>query len=156
ETAGRVRDLVQKSGVAISGLGYYPNPLHADADHRRLVVEHLRLVIRAAPRVGVRIVNTFIGRDPKKSVADNWPVLKQVGPGIVAHAEASGVTLGIENCPMLFTEDEWPGGANLATTPATWSRLFQELPSGNLGLNFDPSHLIWLHVDPAHCVRSFG
>src|SRR6266498_2513550 len=51
----RVQGLAKKHRVAISGLGYYPNPLHPDADHRRLVVEHLKKVIAAAPRLGVKI-----------------------------------------------------------------------------------------------------
>ena len=156
EQAGRIRDLAQKSGVAISGLGYYPNPLHPDADHRQRVVGHLKKVIEASPRLGVSVVNTFIGRDPRKSVPDNWPMLEQVWPGIMQVAEAANVNIGIENCPMLFSYDEWPGGANLATTPAIWAEMFAKLPSPRLGLNFDPSHLIWQHIDPVRCVRHFG
>jgi sugar phosphate isomerase/epimerase len=152
----RVRRLVQQSGVAISGLGYYPNPLHPDPAHRERVVAHLKCVIRAAPRFGVSVVNTFIGRDPQRSVPDNWPLLQEVWPGIVAVAEEAGVSIGIENCPMLFSHDEWPGGTNLATTPAIWRELFQKLPSPRLGLNIDPSHLIWLHIDYARCIRDFG
>lgn len=152
--AEKVREWASQTGVAISALGYYPNPLHPDPDHRRRVVAHLQAVITAAPRVGVSIVNTFIGRDPTKSVEDNWPLLQEHWPGILRRAEQCGVKLGIENCPMLFSRDEWPGGANLATTPAIWSRLFAEFPS--LGLNFDPSHLVWLHIDPVRCVREFG
>jgi sugar phosphate isomerase/epimerase len=153
---GRVRTLVQQSGVAISGLGYYPNPLHPDPTHRHRVVEQLKSVIRAAPRFGVSVVNTFIGRDPSRSVPDNWPLFQEVWPGIVAVAEEAGVRIGIENCPMLFSYDEWPGGANLATTPAIWRELFAKVPSPRLGLNFDPSHLIWLHIDYARCIREFG
>lgn len=48
---------------------------------------------------------------------------------------------------MLFTQDEWPGGKNLATTPARWRDLFDRIPSPNLGLNFDPSHFIWQQMD---------
>src|SRR5262249_30647038 len=110
EQAGRVRDLVRKHGVAVSGLGYYPNPPHPDPRHRRTVTDHLKKVISAAPQIGVRVVNTFIGRDPAKSVEDNWPRLLEVWPDVVQHAEREGVSLGIENCPMLFTLDEWPGG----------------------------------------------
>ena len=156
DSLGKVRDLVQKHGVAISGLGYYPNPLHPDADHRRRVVEHLRQVIRAAGRLGIGIVNTFIGRDPKLSVAANWPMLQQTWPDIVQHAEKCGVTLGIENCPMLFSLDEWPGGCNLAVSPAIWQQLFETLPSKHIGLNFDPSHLVWQHIDHVRCIRDFG
>jgi sugar phosphate isomerase/epimerase len=156
EQTGRIRDLVQKSGVAISGLGYYPNPLHSDADHRDRVVGHLKKVIQAAPRLGVPVVNTFIGRDPRKSVPDNWPMFEQVWPGIMQTAEQANVRIGIENCPMLFSHDEWPGGANLATTPAIWAEMFARLRAPRLGLNFDPSHLIWQHIDPVRCVREFG
>ena len=154
--AQRVRELVQRHKIAVSGLGYYPNPLHPEVDHRRRVVEHLQKVIAAAPRLGVHVVNTFVGRDPKKSVPENWPVFDQVWPGLIHCAEQAGVTLGIENCPMLFTHDEWPGGANLATTPAVWRTMFEKIPSSSWGLNFDPSHLIWQHIDCVACIREFG
>ncbi len=156
ERIGQVQELVRTSGVTISGLGYYPNPLHPDAEQRGRVIEHLKHVIRAGPRVGVRTVNTFVGRDPKKSVRDNWPVFLSTWPAIVEHAEKEGVNLGIENCPMLFSEDEWPGGANLATTPAIWQAMFDAIPSPHFGLNFDPSHLVWQHIDEARAVRDFG
>jgi sugar phosphate isomerase/epimerase len=156
DSLGKVRDLVQKHGVAISGLGYYPNPLHADADHRRQVIEHLKLVIRAAGLLGIGIVNTFIGRNPQLSIVANWPLLLQTWPDIVEHAEKSGVTIGIENCPMLFSLDEWPGGCNLAVSPAVWQQLFETLPSKSIGLTIDPSHLVWQHIDYARCIRDFG
>jgi sugar phosphate isomerase/epimerase len=152
----KIRGLFLDYGVHISGLGYYPNPLDPDPEHRQLVIDHLKKVISAAPLVGALIVNTFIGRDPRKTVEDNWPVLREVWPDIVRHAETAGVTIGIENCPMLFSNDEWPGGKNLATTPAIWTKLFEEIPSKHLGLNFDPSHLVWQHIDYVRCVREFG
>src|SRR5262249_10631267 len=95
--ASRIRELVHKYGVAISGLGYYPNPLDANPHDRRAVVEHLRRVISAAPRLDVRVVNTFIGRDHTKSIDDNWPIFLEVWPDLVRHAEKAGVYLGIEN-----------------------------------------------------------
>jgi sugar phosphate isomerase/epimerase len=156
QTVSRVRAIIDKTGVALSGLGYYPNSLHPDPEHCRQVIEHLRKVISAAPRFGVRHVNTFVGRNPHKSVAANWPSFLETWPGLVEHAAREGVMLGIENCPMLFSEDEWPGGANLATTPAVWNAMFQAIPSKSWGLNFDPSHLVWQHIDAARCVREFG
>jgi len=156
KAAGWYRDLAAKRGVAISGLGYYPNPLDPNPEHRRTVVDHLHKVIAAAPKLGVGVVNTFIGRDPARSVDDNWWAVREVWPDLVRRAEASGVRLGIENCPMLFSRDEWPGGKNLAVSPAVWASLFQELPSRALGLNFDPSHLVWQHIDYVRCIRDFG
>ncbi len=154
--AGRIKDLVKRHRVAISGLGYYPNPLDSDPEHRRLVIDHLKKVIGAAPRLGVSVVNTFIGRDWTKSVAGNWPLFKEVWPGIVRHAEAAGVKLAIENCPMLFSNDEWPGGKNLAISPQVWRMMFEEIPSPSFGLNFDPSHLVWQRIDYVRSIREFG
>ena len=156
DDAGRVRDLAKKHGVAISGLGYYPNPLDPDAGHRRTVVGHLKKVIAAAARLGVGVVNTFIGRDPAQALEDNWPRFLEVWPDLVRFAEGQGVSIGIENCPMLFSKDEWPGGKNLAVSPAVWQALFEKVPSPRLGLNFDPSHLVWQHIDCVRCVREFG
>jgi sugar phosphate isomerase/epimerase len=154
--AARIKNLVKQSGVAISGLGYYPNPLDANLDARAVYVDHLKKVIDAAPRLGVKVVNTFIGRDPGRSVEAHWPLVRQVWPELIQRAENAGVLLGIENCPMLFGPDEWPGGKNLAVSPAIWRRLFEELPSNNLALNFDPSHLVWQHIDYVRCIREFG
>ncbi len=154
--AARVQELVKKYGVGVSGLGYYPNPLDPDPQHRRTVVDHLKKVIAAAAKLSVPVVNTFIGRDHTKSVGDNWAVFKEVWPEIVRCAESHNVNIGIENCPMLFSMDEWPGGKNLAVSPAIWRRMFEELGSPRLGLNLDPSHLVWQHIDYVRCVREFG
>jgi sugar phosphate isomerase/epimerase len=155
EEAARVRELVRIHGVSISGLGYYPNPLDPNADHRRTVVEHLKSVIRAAPRVGVGVVNTFVGRDPARGVDDNLGLFKEVWTPVAAEAKAAGVRVGIENCPMLFSMDEWPGGKNVATCPAVWRRMVETFP-GVLGLNIDPSHMVWQLIDAGRAVREFG
>jgi sugar phosphate isomerase/epimerase len=155
EQAKRVKDLVHIHGVSISGLGYYPNPLDPDEAHRTLVIEHLKKVIRAAPLIGVKVVNTFIGRDPKRNVNGNLELVKAVWPPIVEEARKARVLLGIEHCPMLFSDDEWPGGKNLAVSPAIWKSLFELFPE-TLGLNFDPSHLIWQFIDIPKAIQDFG
>lgn len=154
--AGRVREAVAASGVAISALGYYPNPLAADEAESRQSVEHLEKVIRAAALLGIPTVNTFAGRDPAKSIDDNWPQFLQVWRPLVKLAENQGVRIAIENCPMLFTWDEWPGGKNLAVGPAVWRRMFHDIPSPALGLNYDPSHLVWQRMDYLKPLREFG
>ncbi len=143
----RVREQVAASGVEISGLGYYPNPLSSHAEESETAIRHLGLLIDAAPALGVTVVNSFIGRDPSKSVEANWPRFLEVWRPLVQRAEQRGVRIGIENCPMLFTLDEWPGGKNLATSPAIWRKMFEAIPSPAFGLNFDPSHMIWQQMD---------
>jgi sugar phosphate isomerase/epimerase len=151
-----VRGLVEASGVFLSGLGYYPNPLDPNPEHRRAVGEHLKKVIAAAERLGLGVVNTFIGRDPARTVEAQWPVVQEVWTDLVRTAEAKRVRIGIEHCPMLFSNDEWPGGKNLAVSPAVWRKLFEMFPGPTLGLNFDPSHLIWQQIDIPRAIKEFA
>lgn len=153
--AQRLKRMADEAGVAISGLGYYPNPLTPDEAESRVAVEHIRKVIRAAARLGVNRMNTFVGRDWTKSVDDNWHRFLAVWRPLVQYAEEQSVKIGIENCPMLFSADEWPGGKNLATSPAIWRRMFTDIPSLSFGLNFDPSHLVWQHMDYLAPLREF-
>jgi sugar phosphate isomerase/epimerase len=151
-----VQGLVKKYGIAISGLGYYPNPLDPNPDHRHTVVEHLKKVMNAAVLLGVPVVNTFIGRDPAQSIDANLMILPHIWNPLVEHARNLGLKIGIEHCPMLFSNDEWPGGKNLAISPAVWRKLFEMYPDGTLGLNFDPSHLIWQFIDTRQALKEFG
>ncbi|MBN1444045.1 MAG: sugar phosphate isomerase/epimerase [Planctomycetes bacterium] len=151
----RIRDLLGEAGVSISGLGYYPNPLTPDAGEARKYAAHIKKVIRAAELLGVGQMNTFIGRDWRKSVDDNWPRFLKVWKPIIRYAEDHGVRVGIENCPMLFSRDEWPGGKNLAISPEIWRRMFHDIPSRSFGLNYDPSHLVWQQIDPIEPLWEF-
>jgi sugar phosphate isomerase/epimerase len=152
--AEAVRALAAQHGVAISALGYYPNPLDPDPAAAAAVCAHLQKVIAAAAQLGLRTVNTFIGRDWTRSVEENWPRLLETWRPLVAHAENHGIRLGIENCPMLFTADEWPGGKNIATSPAIWRRLFADL-GPSVGLNYDPSHFVLQQMDPLSPLPEF-
>jgi sugar phosphate isomerase/epimerase len=154
--ARRVLDVMAERGVAISGLGYYPNPLAADRTEAERAIEHLREVIAAASLLEVGVVNTFVGRDPRKSVEENWPRFLEVWPPLVRLAEERGVRIGIENCPMYFTYDEWPSGKNMAVSPGIWRRMFEAIPSANFGLNYDPSHMIWQQMDYLKPIREFA
>jgi len=153
--ADDVRALCAGRGVAISGLGYYPNPLDPAVGASRTACAHLRKVILAAEKLGHATVNTFAGRDWTRSVDDNWPRFLKTWKPLVAFAEDHGVRVGIENCPMLFTCDDWPGGKNLMTTPVIWRRAFADIPSKNFGLNYDPSHFVLQQMDPASPLLEF-
>ena len=142
-----IRDLTSRHGVGISGLGYYPNPLSSDRAEAELAVAHLHRLIDVTAELQVGLVNSFVGRDPSLSVEANWPRFLETWRPLIAHAEKRKVRVGIENCPMLFSVDEWPGGKNLATTPAIWRKMFEAIPSPFFGLNYDPSHFVWQQVD---------
>ncbi len=153
--AAEINGLARERGIKISGLGYYPNPLTPDQAEADRVVEHLKKVIVASKLLGIDQVNTFIGRDWTRSVDDNWPRFLQTWVPLVAFAEDHGGRIGIENCPMLFSGDEWPGGKNLAVSPVIWRRMFHDIPSASFGLNYDPSHMVWQQMDYLAPLREF-
>jgi len=154
-TAAKINTYLKKKGVEISALGYYPNPLDPDARKSSFYVAHIRKVIDAASLLGINKMNTFIGRDKTKTVEDNFKSFSKVWKPLIRYAESRQVKVGIENCPMIFTNDEWPGGLNLATTPVIWRRMFSEIKSDYFGLNLDPSHLCWQQMDYIKPVYEF-
>ncbi len=152
----RIQKLIKKSGITFSGLGYYPNPLTAEVKEATLYIKHIEKLIKAAAHLGLERINTFVGRNPALSVEDNWLRFLDVWRPLIDLATKHKIKVGIENCPMLFTNDEWPGGKNLATTPAIWRKMFADIPSPYFGLNYDPSHLIWQHMDYLKPIREFS
>lgn len=147
EKAKEIKALCSNKGVEISSLAYYPNPLDPDVQKREGYINHLYHLIDASAMLGVNMITTFVGRDPKKNIEENLELVKEIWPPIVKYAEEKGVKIAIENCPMLFTNDEWPGGQNLMTTPANWRKVFEILDSPNFGINYDPSHFVWQQID---------
>ncbi len=142
-----VQAYLAEKKVSLSGLGYYPNPLDADAEKAAFYQEHIRQVIVAASRLGLKNVNTFIGRNQALNEDENLRVFAEVWPPIVKFAAEHGINIGIENCPMYFTNDEWPKGQNLAYSPKIWRQMWEIIPDANFGLNYDPSHLLWMQMD---------
>jgi sugar phosphate isomerase/epimerase len=155
---GQLRDIraeIEGKGLTISGLGFYPNPLHPDPAHREQVIGHLKQVMVAARRMGIPLVNTFMGGDAAKTQDENWEDALRIWPDIVKHAQDNGVKLTIENCPMIFGRDQWPAGHNIAHNPYIWRRIIEQW-GGTVGLNYDPSHLVWLMIDQERFIREFG
>ena len=154
--AKHVMDYAVKKNITISSLAFYPNTMDGNLAKREAAISHLKDVIRASGKLGVGMVTTFIGRDQYKTVDENIALFKEIWPGLIALAEECGVKVAIENCPMLFGADQWPGGQNLMCTPAIYRRLFEIIPSKNFGLNFDPSHYVWQQLDYCKTIRDFA
>ena len=154
--AAYVKELVASKGLEISSLAFYPNVLDANEEKANAAIEHLKALIKASAKLGVGMVTTFIGKDQYKTLEENIELFKRVWPGLIALAEENGVKVAIENCPMLFGADQWPGGQNLMCTPAIYRKLFEIIPSPNFGLNFDPSHYVWQGLDYLKTVYDFS
>jgi sugar phosphate isomerase/epimerase len=154
--AKEIRAMLDNYGLQVSSLAYYPNPLHPEAEHREKVIGHLKKVIEGAALLEVPVVGTFIGKDKNKTVPQNLEDYARIWPPIVKFAKEHGAKIAIENCPMIFSYDEWPGGNNLASTPAIWRKMWEIIPDDNFGLNLDPSHLILQMIDYERVIREFG
>ncbi len=151
----QLRAKLEAHPTKISALGYYPNPMDPDESQASFYRDHIKKVIRAAAGLGIQTVNTFIGRDYTKNVAYNIAKFKEVWPEIIELADSLNIKIGIENCPMFFTDDEWPGGKNLMTTPKIWDQLFDIIPSPNFGLNYDPSHMVFQMMDYLYPIYAY-
>ena len=153
--AEHIRNYIAGKGMHISSLAYYPNALDPDTARRSAALEHLCALIKASEKLGVGMITTFIGRDQNRTVEENIELFKEVWPPVIALAEEYRVKVAIENCPMLFGRDQWPGGQNLMCTPAIFRRLFEIIPSPYFGINFDPSHYVWQGMDYIRTIHEF-
>ena len=151
-----IKEISSRTGVAISALAYYPNTMDSNLEKREAAIAHLKKVICFSQKLGVGLVTTFIGREQTKSVEENLETFRQVWPPIIRYAEEHDVKIAVENCPMLFGPEQWPGGQNLFTTPALWRTLFDIIPSRNFGINYDPSHFVWQMMDYIQPIYEFS
>ncbi len=152
--AREIRKTLGGLGLDISSLAYYPNILDPDEAQSSASIAHLKKVIDAAVLLEVPIVGTFAGADQTKSAHQNLETFASVWPPLIAYARERGIKIAIENCPMVW-EQSWPGGTNLAYSPAIWRRMFEIIPDDNFGLNLDPSHLIWQFIDEIRPIYEF-
>lgn len=147
EYVNYILDYCKKRNIEISSLAFYPNTMDSDLTKRNANIEHLKKVIKMSSLLGVNMVTSFIGRDQNKSVEENIEIFKEIWPAIIDYAASLNVKVAIENCPMLFGKDQWPGGQNLMTTPVIWRKLFAIIDSPYFGINYDPSHFVWQQID---------
>ena len=103
----------------------------------------------------VPVVNTFCGGDAKLNIDENWERAQKIWPEFIKYTTDQGIQLAFENCPMIFSYDEWPGGHNIAYSPKIWRRIIEEW-NGAVGMNFDPSHLILKMIDQKKFISEFG
>ena len=155
EKIEHIHTYCRQKKVKISSLAYYPNPMDKNLEAREKTINHLKKVIEASASLGIHMVTTFIGRDQTKSVEENIALFRELWPPLIELAEKKKVKIAIENCPMLFGEDQWPGGQNLFTTPKIWKEIFSIAGSEYLGINYDPSHMIWQMMDYVQPIYDF-
>lgn len=156
EAITTIQEYLKLKNVQISALGYYPNPLDEDIEKRNFYLSHLKKLIDTAKKLNIGTINTFIGRNVMATYDENLELFKEHWVPLIKYAESQGIKIGIENCPMYFTQDEWPNGKNMAISPKVWRELFEIADSQYIGLNYDPSHMIWQHMSYTKPIENFS
>ena len=156
EKAQEILGMLAGYRLSLDSLAYSPNPLVGDEQLRTFYFDHLKKVIHGASILGVKYVDTFIGKDHRLSISENMELFKKYWPDIVRYAEDEGVVVTFENCPMYFSMDEWPGGKNLAVSPKIWREMFAIIDSPNFGITYDPSHFAWQRIDYIKPIYEFA
>ncbi|NLP34833.1 MAG: sugar phosphate isomerase/epimerase [Clostridiales bacterium] len=141
ELAKKVNDIIGDSGVEVTTLGLYCNPLQYE-EHKK----NLEYCIEMAPKFGASIVSTFAGALEGKKVEESIPVFGKVFRDLTKQAEDKNIKIAIENCPMGGTWDRTT--CNIGFNPKAWEMMFNEVPSDNLGLEWEPTHQMVQLIDP--------
>jgi sugar phosphate isomerase/epimerase len=148
--ADATRELFAKHNLELSSIAFYDNNLHPDPTERAAVNAHVERCIDAAALLGCATVGTFVGRDPTRPVAANLRDAEAIFRPLVDRAGEAGVKIIVENCVMEgWHPDGYPG--NLAYSPELWEWMFDL----GLYLNYDPSHLVWMGIDPVTALRPY-
>jgi len=143
---------LESKNIEISALGYYPNYL--DPQHGGECCDYLVKMMDLAQKIGVKTIATFAGRDPDKTVIENIPIFKEIFSPLCDEAERRGLRFAIENCPMMDVVRM--KGENIAFSPEVWDLMFDAVPSRALGLEIDPSHMLWQGIDYVQAIRDYG
>lgn len=144
--AQHIKEILKGKNMSISALAYYDNNLHSDINLRNSYINHLKKVIDAAEMLDVELVGTFVGRNMDLTIEENFDLYEEIFRSLVDYSKKRNVKLMIENCPMPgWSKDGFAG--TISYSPELWDEMFRRIPDKNFGLNFDPSHLLWLKID---------
>jgi sugar phosphate isomerase/epimerase len=146
-------DLASKD-IQISALGYYPNYLNPKTEERDEATRYFLKVMDLAVRMNVGVVCTFVGRDMYKSVKENLPLFQSAFSRFCDEAEKRNIRIAIENCPML--DRFYLHSENIAFSPEVWDEMYRLVPSKALGIELDPSHMVWLGIDYVQAIHDYG
>ena len=149
-----VKKNLKEHDIEVSALGYYPNFLDPDEEKAEEAVRYFHRVLELANRMGVDVVCTFAGRDPDKSIKENIPLFEEVFTPFCAEAERRKIRIAIENCPIM---DRFHlRGENIAISPEVWDEMYKVVPSKALGIELDPSHMVWQGIDYIQAIYDYG
>ena len=152
ELAKEVLDSISGTGIKISAVGAYGNPL-SDSKEGQDTKKSLERLFKAAKLFGADIVSGFTGAVTGESVEKSMPRFREVFTDLCKKAKDEGVKIAFENCSMGGTWNKTT--TNLALNPDAWELMFNELPFDNVGLQWEPCHQMVQLIEPLPQLRKW-
>lgn len=142
------RSVLEENGIAALTLFHYEHYAHPKPAKREQARKNFKRSLAMAKALGTNIVTVNAWVDPSADLKGKFASYKETFSRFAKQAEDAGIKVAIENCPHGFQ--------NIAWSPANWERMFDLVPSKAIGLEYDPSHLVWQGVDYVAAIRDFG
>ncbi|MBN1554411.1 MAG: sugar phosphate isomerase/epimerase [Phycisphaerae bacterium] len=154
KNAAQINEVLTGSGAVISSVGVFGNPLDPGAQNHKATLESWKILIDNVHRFGCDLVCGFAGRLIDKPINESMKQFKKVFGPLAKHAADKGVRLAFENCDM---GGDWNrGNWNIAHNPTAWEMMFNEVPTKNLGLEWEPCHQMVSLIDPIPQLRKWA
>jgi len=148
-----LRDALAQHQIGITSVAIYGGTIEVPYE---AAVASFGAAFEVAKALGCSVVSAMTGRDNTRSVDENLPIFGQYFGPIAKMAEDKGVRIALEPWPGRLLGHGPYRWTNLATTPELWDRLFEAVPSPALGLEYDPSHLVWQGIDHVQAIRDYA
>jgi len=147
--ADRIAKTVIDAGLRVGSadLTVWVEMMSADAGRRREAVARNADYVRACAAAGAKtFFIVMLPEDPARSRAENF------GYMIDSYGELSAT---FEECGAYLAIEGWPGPGSLVCTPETYRAFIKQVGSPNMGVNYDPSHLLRMGIDPIRFLKEF-
>lgn len=145
----RIKEKIARSGIHVSSLAVDGNHIDPDPRKRARMNEYAARCIELCGKLGIPNIGGQSGTIREKPLAEQVDEIERV------YTEKYFPLCDKYKVRILW--EPYAGGPNIATGPVGWEALFRAFrDSPHVGLQFDPSHLVWQFMDPVAAAREFA
>ncbi len=144
----RIKGNIERAGIYVSALAVDGNHIDPDPARRAQVNTYAAKCIELAGKMGIPNIGGQSGTIRGERLE------QQVDEIVRVYTEKYFPLC--EKYKVRILWEPYAGGPNIATGPVGWEALFKAFNnSPHVGLQFDPSHLVWQFMDPVAAAREF-
>ncbi|MFN8420341.1 MAG: sugar phosphate isomerase/epimerase [Anaerolineae bacterium] len=133
--------------VGTVDLPVWEGMISPDAGKRKAAIAKNAEYIKTCAKAGLNVFfMCMMPEDAARSRKENFGYMVESYGELKAAFEQNNAYLAIEG---------WPGPGSLVCTPETYRAFIEQIGSPNMGVNYDPSHLVRMGIDPIRFLREF-